>query len=204
VPFKSQAQRRFMYSQHPKIAQRWEKETPKGKLPDKKESENMPEMKKVFEKKGEKHDGPGTPSKVDCVPNPCWNDEYKDNNVKDDMTETLDMASLRDPAKFVAGVEKFIGDVKKDAGQIQHFAGTYKQSVKLDDTQKAAFGKLDFPLKMINKFADELGRLAGEASKSGAGAAPQGQANQPPAQGQQAQAQKKPGFLNRVFGKKAS
>ena len=30
-PFKSQAQRGFMYSQHPAIAKRWEKETPKGK-----------------------------------------------------------------------------------------------------------------------------------------------------------------------------
>ena len=31
MPFKSEAQRRFMYSQHPRIAARWEKETPKGK-----------------------------------------------------------------------------------------------------------------------------------------------------------------------------
>jgi hypothetical protein len=36
MPFKSQAQRGFMYAQHPKIAARFEKETPKGKkLPDK-------------------------------------------------------------------------------------------------------------------------------------------------------------------------
>jgi hypothetical protein len=201
MPFKSQAQRRFMYSQHPKIAKRWEKETPKGKLPDKKESENMPEMKKVFEKKGEKHDGPGTPSKVDCVPSPCWNDEYQDNNVHDDMTETVDMALLRDPAKFVQGVEKFIGDVKKDAGQIQHFASTYKQSTKLDDTQKAAFGKMDFPLKMLNKFADELSRAAGEASQQSGTQGKGPEANRPTAQ---MPAQKKPGFLNRVFGKKAS
>ncbi len=33
MPFKSQAQRAFMYSQHPDIAKRWEKETPKKKLP---------------------------------------------------------------------------------------------------------------------------------------------------------------------------
>lgn len=31
MPFKSQAQRRYMYAQHPDIAKRWEKETPKGK-----------------------------------------------------------------------------------------------------------------------------------------------------------------------------
>ena len=32
-PFVSQAQRGFMYAKHPKIAKRWEKETPPGKLP---------------------------------------------------------------------------------------------------------------------------------------------------------------------------
>ncbi len=31
MPFKSQAQRKMMHSQHPEIAARWEKETPKGK-----------------------------------------------------------------------------------------------------------------------------------------------------------------------------
>lgn len=37
MPFKSDAQRRYMYSQLPEIAKRWEAETPKGKkLPKKK------------------------------------------------------------------------------------------------------------------------------------------------------------------------
>jgi hypothetical protein len=31
MPFKSSKQRAFLYSQHPEIAKRWEKETPKGK-----------------------------------------------------------------------------------------------------------------------------------------------------------------------------
>lgn len=31
MPFKSDAQRRYMYSQHPEIAKRWQKHTPKGK-----------------------------------------------------------------------------------------------------------------------------------------------------------------------------
>lgn len=36
MPFKSEAQRRYMYAQEPKIARRWEKETPKNaKLPEK-------------------------------------------------------------------------------------------------------------------------------------------------------------------------
>jgi hypothetical protein len=33
MPFKSQQQRKLMYAKHPKMARRWEKETPKGKLP---------------------------------------------------------------------------------------------------------------------------------------------------------------------------
>lgn len=37
MPFESEAQRRFMFAQHPRIAKRWAKETPKGKdLPEKK------------------------------------------------------------------------------------------------------------------------------------------------------------------------
>jgi len=36
MPFKSEAQRRYMFAKHPKIAKRWSKETPKGeKLSDK-------------------------------------------------------------------------------------------------------------------------------------------------------------------------
>lgn len=31
MPFRSEAQRKFMYAKHPKIAARWSKETPKGK-----------------------------------------------------------------------------------------------------------------------------------------------------------------------------
>lgn len=31
MPFKSDAQRRYMYAKLPKIAARWSKETPKGK-----------------------------------------------------------------------------------------------------------------------------------------------------------------------------
>ena len=31
MPFESEAQRGFLYANHPEIAKRWEKETPKGK-----------------------------------------------------------------------------------------------------------------------------------------------------------------------------
>lgn len=35
MPFLSQAQRKWMYANHPEMARRWEKETPKKKLPKK-------------------------------------------------------------------------------------------------------------------------------------------------------------------------
>jgi hypothetical protein len=35
MPFKSQRQREFMYATHPDMAKQWQKETPKGKLPNK-------------------------------------------------------------------------------------------------------------------------------------------------------------------------
>jgi hypothetical protein len=37
MPFKSKAQRRYMYAKHPRLARRFERETPKGKkLPERK------------------------------------------------------------------------------------------------------------------------------------------------------------------------
>jgi len=39
MPFKSKAQRRYLYLKHPKVAKEFEAETPKGsKLPEKKKS----------------------------------------------------------------------------------------------------------------------------------------------------------------------
>lgn len=35
MPFKSDSQRRWMYAKNPAMARRWQKETPKGDLPDK-------------------------------------------------------------------------------------------------------------------------------------------------------------------------
>ncbi len=54
MPFKSQAQRAFMYSQHPAMAKKWEAETPKGKLP-----EHVGKHGKNIHKHlaGQKHDG---------------------------------------------------------------------------------------------------------------------------------------------------
>jgi hypothetical protein len=43
MPFRSQAQRRFMYATDPAMAARWEKETPKGKaLPKKAKAKKKP------------------------------------------------------------------------------------------------------------------------------------------------------------------
>lgn len=33
MPFRSQAQRAYMYANHPQMAKEWETHTPKGKLP---------------------------------------------------------------------------------------------------------------------------------------------------------------------------
>lgn len=47
MPFKSEAQRRFMYSQHPEMAKRWQEHTPKGtKLPEKVNDTKKKPMKK--------------------------------------------------------------------------------------------------------------------------------------------------------------
>jgi len=35
MPLKSQAQRKWMWATHPRMASQWEKETPKGDLPEK-------------------------------------------------------------------------------------------------------------------------------------------------------------------------
>lgn len=35
MPLKSQAQRKWMWATHPRMASQWEKETPKGELPEK-------------------------------------------------------------------------------------------------------------------------------------------------------------------------
>lgn len=35
MPFKSESQRKWMYANEPKMATKWEKETPEGKLPKK-------------------------------------------------------------------------------------------------------------------------------------------------------------------------
>jgi len=41
MPFKSIAQEKWMYKNYPQMARQWQKETPKGKLPEKvKETKN--------------------------------------------------------------------------------------------------------------------------------------------------------------------
>ena len=40
MPFKSQAQRKFMYAKHPKLAKEFEEKTPKGKSLPKKVKKN--------------------------------------------------------------------------------------------------------------------------------------------------------------------
>lgn len=47
MPFKSQAQRAFMYAKHPEIAKKWEKHTPKGKKLPKKVKKKKTKKKKT-------------------------------------------------------------------------------------------------------------------------------------------------------------
>ena len=50
MPFKSEAQRRWMYANEPEMAKRWEKETPKGKkLPDKLKKKTAASKKQVHQ-----------------------------------------------------------------------------------------------------------------------------------------------------------
>ncbi len=51
MPFESEAQRRWMYSQYPKMAAEWEKHTGKKKLPEYKHPEEKPLYKYFKEKK---------------------------------------------------------------------------------------------------------------------------------------------------------
>ena len=51
MPFKSQAQRKYMYATMPHTAEKWSKETPnQGKLPNKVEARKKALMKKVGSK----------------------------------------------------------------------------------------------------------------------------------------------------------
>lgn len=46
MPFRSKAQRRWMYANNPAMAERWEAETPKGRLPARKGSRTNGKRKK--------------------------------------------------------------------------------------------------------------------------------------------------------------
>lgn len=48
MPFRSDAQRKYMYSQLPEIAKRWEAETPKGKKLPKKVHPEKSALRKYF------------------------------------------------------------------------------------------------------------------------------------------------------------
>ena len=153
MPFKSQAQRRFMYSQHPKIAKRWEKETPKGKLPDKKEGTETeafaPSMNSVFEakRKAKKYGGPGEPTKVDCRPghldNPlddletahdeeCLDDIYKMGmgegiaRMVPGLVEALNPGQLHDPKDFVQKLRELAAETASNCAALDQFVEAHK------------------------------------------------------------------------------
>lgn len=51
MPFKSEKQRRWMHANEPEMAERWEKETPNRKLPEKVEDDRRSEKQKRREGK---------------------------------------------------------------------------------------------------------------------------------------------------------
>lgn len=52
MPFRSQAQRKWMYVNHPEMAKRWEKETPEGKLPERIKKREPHAIKKALQRGG--------------------------------------------------------------------------------------------------------------------------------------------------------
>ncbi len=47
MPFKSEAQRKWMYANDPEMAKRWEAHTPEGKLPERVGARRTPSSSKV-------------------------------------------------------------------------------------------------------------------------------------------------------------
>jgi hypothetical protein len=116
-------------------------------------------MESVFEAKGKKgkkkeprEPGMEHAPDIECVP---WH--MAGLHAADGVHEAVDVRTLRNPMTFVTGVDQFLKDLDGDVKTLQHFAGTYKQSTKLEPDKKAQFGKLEFPLKMLGKFGTELG-----------------------------------------------
>jgi len=53
MPFKSEAQRRWVYAKHPEMAKRWQEHTPKDKLPEKvKHAAFLDELTKIADLAG--------------------------------------------------------------------------------------------------------------------------------------------------------
>lgn len=115
-------------------------------------------MEDVFEgKKGKKKDNvqPGGEAIPYFMKGTHWNMSGLHGGCGVD--EAVDVRTLRNPLTFVTGVDQFLKDLGGDVKTLDHFASTYKQSTKLDPDKKQKFGKLEFPLKMLGKFGDELG-----------------------------------------------
>ena len=131
-----------------------------GKSKKKKEGLQTPAMESVFEAKKAKKKGNVQPG-GEAIPSArCVPFNMAGIHAQCPVDEAIDVKTLRNPMTFVTGVDAFLKDMDADIKTLQHFAGTYKQSVKLPPDQKAQFGKLEFPLKMLGKFGVELGNQA--------------------------------------------
>lgn len=127
-----------MHINHPDIAKRWEKETPKGKLP------------KHAKKKEEDE---------------CVTGQMSPFESAGIFGEAVDMKSMRDWGGYVQELGKFIEGMREDFGHMVHFADTYSKGYNLNNDErqkmapiKAALDKIDLLFKSIEK---QIGHVPG-------------------------------------------
>jgi hypothetical protein len=238
MPIRSQAQRAFLHIHHPKIAKRWEKETPKGKLPKHVEKEecadmtttekrekdtprklrwdfikhgigspgmteavkkkDLPSYSEVMEKFSElemkfgsgyreiagEGPGPGGFGVVGCEEGyPFAESEIgeegppKEKKIKEGRVDEaqVDFASMKDPAKFIDGIDDYMNGFKKDIDVLQAFAKSHAQ--KAPSEKKPALDSLANNLSMVKKTSDPLIKRVGQAidqARATAAASPAG------------------------------
>lgn len=158
-----------MHIHEPKVADEFEKSTPKDKkLPYhvKKESEDMGDGKQVDEKGGflDKFLGKGGP------PPPA-----------SPRAGALDVARLKDPQGFVDSVHKFVNGLEQNISTLQHFAGVH--SAHAPENQRKTMGALHAELDSLKKTVEpalsRVGRAAMPARTTLPGAAPKDQKTNP-------------------------
>jgi myosin heavy subunit len=144
-----------MYSQHPKIAARWEKETPKKKLPDKKELEEMPKMGSVFEGKKKKKDKKDIkPIEVGCVPESFWSPLGEGFDMT--LDEDLDIKKLHSTEDFVNELQQFSSQMHAEVKALQTFIDSKKSDKKIHQGMRSKLVKIAQIIRGIDAEAEDL------------------------------------------------